>query len=120
MIHALAGEQLRSFAAAARELPSRTGGHAHATTLWRWATAGAKSPLGVRVRLERVRIGGTWYTSLESLQRFFAALTATPYAYFPPPRTPGLGRRAAERAGAVLDKLGIREHHTPTPALVCG
>jgi hypothetical protein len=107
-LHSLAGETLRSLAAAARELPSRTGGHAHATTLWRWATAGVKSPRGVRVRLERVRIGGTWYTSVEALQRFLAALTVTPDAAVPPtPRTPCQRRRAAELAGAALDKLGF-------------
>jgi hypothetical protein len=107
-LHPLAGETLRSFAAAARELPSRTGRHAHATTLWRWATTGAKAPSGVRVRLERVRIGSTWYTSVEALQRFFSALSAGPDAAMPPlPRTPGQQRRAAERAAAVLGKLGI-------------
>src|SRR5947209_2713591 len=107
-LHPLTGEALLSFARAARELPSRTGGHAHSATLWRWATTGARTPASGRVRLERVRIGSTWYTSREALARFLAALSAEPDRTAPPPiRTPGQRQRAAVRAGRELEKAGI-------------
>ena len=53
-LHPLFGKALLSFAAAGRELPSRTGGHAHAATLWRWSAKGVRTPGGL-VRLERVQ-----------------------------------------------------------------
>jgi hypothetical protein len=63
--------------------------------LWRWAARGIRG-----VRLEVVRVGGTTWTSVEALGRFFAALNGT--AALPPTPTPSAS--AAERE---LDALGI-------------
>jgi hypothetical protein len=108
-IHPLVGERLLSFAAAARLLPSRAGGHVHASTLWRWCTSGACRPGGGRVRLERVRIGGTWFTSAEAISRFLAKLSAEPDRSDVPllRRTPAQRRRGHERASRELDNAGI-------------
>jgi hypothetical protein len=88
--------------------PARNGKKTHLSTILRWITRGAKAPSGERVRLEAVRLGGRWITSREALQRFAERLTPridTPSAASP--RTSGQQRRAAERAGHELDKIGI-------------
>ena len=72
--HPLHGEKLLSFAVLARALPSRSGGHACPSTLWRWSTVGARNTTGERLRLERVRVGGCWFSSAEAVGRFLAAL----------------------------------------------
>jgi hypothetical protein len=107
-LHPLAGEDLQTFAAAARLVPSRRGGTACPSTLWRWSTAGARAPDGRRIQLERVRIGATWYTSREAVERFLAALnTPAPHPHISPPRTPVQRQRAADQAGRVLDQIGM-------------
>lgn len=69
-------ETVLPFAAAARRIPSlRAGRPVAPATLWRWAVAGCLARDGTRVRLETLRIGGSTCTSLEALQRFFAALS---------------------------------------------
>lgn len=40
------------------------------STVHRWLTAGIQG-----IRLEGVRVGGTWYTSIEALRRFLTATT---------------------------------------------
>jgi hypothetical protein len=105
-LHPLAGETLLSFAQAAKQLPSRSGGRAHATTLWRWSTIGARTPNG-RVKLERVRVGSVWFTSREALSRFFAALAEPADDDRPPIRTPTQRKRASERAARQLENLGV-------------
>jgi hypothetical protein len=69
-------ETLRSFAEAARRLPALRGGKpVNPSTLWRWTTRGIRARDGVLVRLETIKLGGTWCTSDEALVRFFRALT---------------------------------------------
>jgi hypothetical protein len=108
-LHSLDGEQLLTFSAAARALPSRTGGRAHGATVWRWASIGAKSPTGERVRLERVRIGTVWYTSREAVARFLAALSCESdrTSVHPAVRIPTQRQRSHERATEELEKMGI-------------
>jgi hypothetical protein len=74
----------------------------------RWILKGAPGPDGKRIRLEALRVGGRWVTTIQALQRFAEALT--PHLDgepTPAQRTPTARRRAAERAGEQLDALGI-------------
>jgi hypothetical protein len=88
-------EQTIALAEAARRLPRlRAGRPVAPATLWRWASHGLRG-----VRLETVRVGGTCCTSVEALQRFFAALNGTP----PPPPL----ATAPARVEAELDSIGI-------------
>ena len=68
-------EQLLTLPQAARVRPhGRLGRPTHPSTVYRWISRGARGVAGV-VQLEGVRIGGSWYTSREALQRFAEALT---------------------------------------------
>jgi len=63
-------EELLSLTDAAKQLPGRAGGkRPHVSTLYRWVLKGMRG-----VRLEALPMGGMLYTSVEALQRFFAAL----------------------------------------------
>jgi hypothetical protein len=80
----------------------------HPATLTRWILKGVRGPAGKRVRLEATRIGGRWITSREALERFARALT--PNFECSPAFRPGTAaqqKRAAERAGVMLQKIGI-------------
>jgi hypothetical protein len=105
----LSVEQPIPLAAAAKLIPpARRGKRCHLSTLVRWITAGCRAPSGERVRLEAVRLGSRWVTSMGAIQRFSERLTPrldAPAA--PAPRTPARRARAAERAGAELESLGI-------------
>jgi hypothetical protein len=58
--------------------------------------------------LEAARLGGRWVTSLEALRRFSERLTPRLGGDdSAAPRSPTSRRRAAERAAAELDKLGM-------------
>jgi hypothetical protein len=55
------------------ELPRRRfNKRPHVSTFYRWAKRGVRG-----VRLETIRIGGTLCTSVDAMQRFFAALSRT-------------------------------------------
>lgn len=77
----------------------RQGKKLHASTGFRWASAGLRGH-----RLETVRIGGTLYTSQEALQRFADRLSDAEPA--PTPR-PDSRRRAAEQADRALQAMGV-------------
>ena len=63
----LNNEPLIPFVEAAKQLPRRRAGRAtHASTIHRWRIRGLRG-----VRLEAVRIGGIWHTSIAALHRFF-------------------------------------------------
>src|SRR5262245_44274246 len=82
--------------------PARNGKKCHTSTLLRWITRGQAG-----VKLEGLRLGGRWFTSLEALQRFAEALTPDRSADQPTPRTPVARNRADEKARRQLDRLGI-------------
>lgn len=63
----LLNETVLSLEALAARLPDRV----HRTTLRRWAQEGVDG-----VRLEAVRLGRRWYSSVEALARFSERLTA--------------------------------------------
>jgi hypothetical protein len=99
-------EQLLTFAAAARRLPSlRAGRPVSPATIWRWSAHGCRARNGERIKLEYLRVGGAAVTSVEALSRFFARLTgeeAGPGSSCPP--TPSKAHKEAEKA---LDAAGI-------------
>jgi len=59
------GETLVSLREASSYLPRRRGKKVHYSTVFRWATKGARGQL-----LESTLIGGVRYTTLEALRRF--------------------------------------------------
>jgi hypothetical protein len=95
--------------AAARLPPNRLHRPVTASCVLRWVLSGVKVPGGGRMKLEAVRLGGRWLTSVEALERFAARQTpgldaATNGA---PPRPPASRQRASERAEKELAKIGI-------------
>jgi hypothetical protein len=104
----LKNETALSLAAATRLLPpGRQGRPVSLSCILRWVLTGAKSLSGEMVRLEAVRLGGRWLTSVEALQRFAERLTPTFHASPPMYHTPARRRRASEKAAAELGKAGI-------------
>jgi len=76
-------------------------------TAWRWVTKGLLAPDGRIVRLEAVKLGSGWITSIEALERFSAALTpALQTEAKPMPRTPAKRHRGCETAAAELIRRG--------------
>ena len=102
-------EQLIPLAKATRLVPpARRGKRTHLSTLLRWILTGATAPDGSRVRLDAVRLGGRWMTTLGSLQRFAAALTPRVGDEAPASaRSPSARTRASERAAAELTRKGV-------------
>lgn len=67
-------ERVLTLSQLARRLPrSRNDRPVHPSTIHRWRHPGVRG-----VRLECLRIGGIWHTSLEALQRFCERLSAEP------------------------------------------
>jgi hypothetical protein len=107
----LQSEDLITLAEAMKRIPpARRGRKTHLSTLVRWITEGARAPDGTRVRLEAVRVGARWMTTIPALQRFVERLT--PAVDQPPaergrPRSPTSRERASRRAEQALEKAGI-------------
>lgn len=94
----LDGEELLTFAEAAKVLPQRRGGAKVATsTLWRWSRRGSRG-----VVLRTIRVGGNVYVSREALVAFIAARSAVDHA----PQQP-MATTASKRAVKELDRLGM-------------
>ena len=65
-------KQLLTFRQLAETLPRRRGDRpTHVSTLHRWRSRGLRG-----VKLEAVRVGGTWATTAEAFNRFVNQLTA--------------------------------------------
>ena len=94
-------EKLFTLGVIARVLPStRRGRPTHPSTLLRWATKGVRGR-----RLDAVRIGGNWYTSLEALGRFAEAPAPAAEACESPPGRPRpTGRRGVRAARALAGR----------------
>ena len=104
----LRNETLLTLNQAARLLPpSRCGRPVHLSCIFRWVRDGVRLLDGSRVRLEAIRLGGRWLTSVEALERFAAAQTPNLADRPQLPRTFTIRRLASERAEAHLQKLGI-------------
>lgn len=108
------GEKLYSpaAAAAASNIPGhRPGTRLNGATVWRFINKG-KLINGELVRLEGVRVGDRWLTSLEALNRFITKLTdaslpagcgnTSPVEHA---ATPKQRQRAADRATRAADKI---------------
>jgi hypothetical protein len=110
----LNGERLFSPAALAKasNVPGHRGGeHLNGSTVFRQITKGVRAANGELVRLEAVRLGCRWLTSLEALARFAQKLTAAqinagkPSADSPSPESPKQRARKQSDASAELDRL---------------
>jgi hypothetical protein len=103
----LQSERLLSLNEAARLLPaSRRGRPVHLSCIYRWLMDGIQTPHG-KVRLEGIRLGGRWLTSVEALERFAQAQTPDLTNRPQLPRNSAARQRASERAGARLRRIGI-------------
>ncbi|WP_439628793.1 DUF1580 domain-containing protein [Gemmata sp.] len=108
----LNGEALIGLTAAGKLFPGYRGeSPLNPSTLFRWITSGARATSGVRVKLEAVRLGNRWVTSVEAINRFASSLTTAslPADDVAPPRSPASRRRGAVAAGVELDALGVRK-----------
>ena len=76
-------ENLVTFSQASAILPRIGGKRPHVSTIWRWARKGCRG-----VKLETVRLGGRFLTSIEALERFGKALAEQPLNDNPPPKPP--------------------------------
>jgi hypothetical protein len=105
----LMSETLVGLCEAARRLPPGRGDRPVSfSCVLRWITQGVAGPDGRRIKLEGVRVGGRWLTSVEALARWAERLTPHLEADPAPlPRTPGKRKREAERAGKTLEQIGI-------------
>jgi hypothetical protein len=104
----LNNERTLSLAAAARLLPpGRRGRPVSISCILRWIIDGVKTSTGV-VRLEGLRLGSRWITSIEALERFAAEQTPSfEDGQKKTPRATAARQRAADRAGRELEKIGL-------------
>ena len=94
----LSTETLIGLPAAANRLPAYRGGRpVSPSTLWRWIFTGVQLPDGSRVRLEAIRLGRRWLTSLEAIARFSAAQTPVRAPQISLPSSPASYRTPAKR-----------------------
>jgi hypothetical protein len=88
--------------------PGRMGRPVAAATLWRWSREGVRLPDGSKVKLRVVRIGGRFAVSEEALREFIDQQQPTDHdAEVPAVRSASARRRASDRAGEELTRLGI-------------
>jgi hypothetical protein len=108
MAISLTEETLLSISQAARRLPpGRRGRPVSFACVLRWILDGIPGPDGQRVRLEAVRLGGRWLTSVEALSRFAAALTPVLREACQAPCSPAARKRGSDRAAKELARLGM-------------
>lgn len=106
----LASEQVLKLSDVGRHLPpSKNGKPVSLSCALRWVLSGIKVPgTDEVVRLEAIRVGGRWLTSVEALQRFAERQTPVPGApAVPSPRSRTQRQRAIERAERRLAEVGI-------------
>lgn len=107
VLHEIQSGQGLSLSAAGRMFPAHRGsGTVDPSTVWRWVTRGAQAADGRPVKLEAVRLPGSWRTSRPAVARFVAALTPAPDPTTPPARTPAARKRACDRATRRLQQMG--------------
>jgi hypothetical protein len=93
----LDGEELLTFAEAAKVLPQRRGGSKVAiSTLWRWSRRGSRG-----VVLRTINVGGNVYTSREAIADFITARSAVDRA----PQQP-MPSTNSKRAMKELERMG--------------
>lgn len=86
----------------------RFGSRVSVSCALRWVLDGVRLRSGEVVRLEALRLGGRWITSVEALERFAARQTPVLDTERERPiRTPAARQRASARAARKLDESGI-------------
>ncbi len=102
-------ENLITLQQAACRVPSSRGRKSVSfSCVLRWIKKGIPGPDGDRVRFEAIRMGGKWLTTVEALERWSMRLTPRlDGAPIPTPRTLNQRERAAAKAVARLEKIGI-------------
>jgi len=105
----LRNETTISLMAAARMLPpGRRGRPINLSTILRWVLDGVRLPSGERVRLEGVRCGGRWITSIEAIERFCQRQTpGLDVDARKVSRTPTARQRANDKAKRELARAGF-------------
>lgn len=71
----LLDEHVVTFTEATAIIPKFNGRKMHASSLWRWARKGVRG-----VRLETLRLGGRYVTTVEAIERFAKTLSQLPAA----------------------------------------
>lgn len=103
----LQNEKTLSLTQAAKLLPpGRQGRPVNLSTVFRWIADGVQAPDGSIVRLDAVRLGGRWLTSVEALQRFAEAQTPAPSTRPTFVKSPAARSKAAAKAGRALERAG--------------
>jgi hypothetical protein len=94
-------EHLVTFSQLAKRLPRRRRDRpTNVSTIHRWRSPGVRG-----VRLEAVRLGGTWVTSLEAYQRFCSSLTTNAGGKFEESQADQ--QRRDDQTEQQLDDLGL-------------
>jgi hypothetical protein len=103
----LEGETLLTLSEVTKRFPGHKGSGSRLsyTTVLRWVINGCRSVGGQNVKLEAVRNGQRWLTSVEALARFNAALGQVDPA--PKPESPKRRARRMAAVNAELDALGL-------------
>jgi Protein of unknown function (DUF1580) len=106
----LRNEQTLSLSGAAKMLPpGRRGRPVNLSTIFRWIFDGIKGSDGVTIRLEAIKLGARWLTSVEALERFAEAQTPRfGEDQHQEIRTPSARKRASDQAAKALARLGIK------------
>ena len=95
--------------AKAANVPGHRGAaHVNGSTLYRHITKGVRTASGEVIRLEAVRAGARWLSSVEALTRFYERLTAAELQAAEaakPPTPPRERNRRQEAASRRLDSL---------------
>jgi hypothetical protein len=85
----------------------RDGLRIHTSTIVRWITRGLAVGGGQRLYLEATRVGGRWATSIEALERFEKRRNESNPVRMDLPRPSSETNRSSERAGELLESVGI-------------
>jgi hypothetical protein len=86
------------------------------STVWRAVTRGTILPDGTRLKLDAVRIGGQWITSVEAIERYVMGLTAAWTGEDVEPAGPSQSQRRARELARVdreLEAVGIPSTSSP-------
>lgn len=99
----ITAEQLIRLEDVANYIPSRRKGkRLQRAVIFRWAKSGAGG-----VVLESQKIGGSWYTSVQAIQRFVERQNSFSADPQPPHLPKAVSRRSDAAASRKLEQLGI-------------
>jgi hypothetical protein len=101
----LLSEELHRIAELPRLCKALIGTDPH--TLIRWGLKGVKTSSGTVAKLEMVRIGSVWKSSIAAVSRFIQATNTTPEPAAAGVRSPAQRKKDAARAGKHLAARGL-------------